>query len=166
MVSCRHCQAHNLGCRMSSLSKKCGNCLASGVNVCEPGDLPPLDFSKIDRALKKLEAQESAAEAAEEAAAAQVEAALAQAQAARAKLRRLRKSKRLLKEKEQKMFSEGLSAVEDLEQLEALEHLGQEIASVNPDAPPLAEVVDWSVFWSPGSAGETVEAVAGTSGGS
>jgi len=48
---------------MASLSKRCGNYIQSGYIVCVPGDVPIIDFSKIDREMKKLEDEELDAEA-------------------------------------------------------------------------------------------------------
>jgi hypothetical protein len=94
-----------------------------------------------------LESLEEATEAQLEADEAVAEAALARMRDARNKLKRLCKQKRLLKKKEQRMFDEGLETAEELERLEALESLNQELASTNPEAPPNAEVIDWSVLW-------------------
>ncbi|EFQ87559.1 hypothetical protein PTT_16903 [Pyrenophora teres f. teres 0-1] len=66
---------------------------------------------------------------------------------ARSKLKRLRKQKRLLKRREQQVFDAGREEAEDLERLEALEHLNQAVALTNPEVPAEAAVVDWSGFW-------------------
>jgi len=165
MVACSRCQKKGLGCRMASLSKRCGNCIQSGCMVCIPGDVPVIDFSKIDREMKKLEDEELDAEASLNHEVEQAELAAQRARQAQAKLARLRKQKRLLKRKEQAMFDKGLEHVEELEQLEMLEELGQDIASVNPSAPLGAEIIDWSRFWNiPGdSVGETAAADVGSS---
>ena len=52
-----------MACRLSLLSDRCGNCYRDGVKDCVPADIPLPDFSKIDRELAKLEAQEEAVEA-------------------------------------------------------------------------------------------------------
>ncbi|KAL7780671.1 hypothetical protein CFE70_010696 [Pyrenophora teres f. teres 0-1] len=111
---------------MSSLSDRCGNCYRNGVKECVPAQIPLPDFSKIDRGMGKLEKR---------------------MRVARSKLKRLRKQKRLLKRREQQVFDAGREEAEDLERLEALEHLNQAVASTNPEVPAEAAVVDWSGFW-------------------
>lgn len=66
---------------------------------------------------------------------------------ARAKMKRLRKQKKLLKRKEVEVFEAGREDAEELERLELLEQFNHEIASVNPEAPAEAAIVDWSAFW-------------------
>ena len=63
MVACAHCSEKKLACRLSLLSDRCGNCYRDGVKDYVPADIPLPDFSKIDRELAKLEAQEEAVEA-------------------------------------------------------------------------------------------------------
>lgn len=46
-----------------------------------------------------------------------------------------------------------MSTIDELEALEAQEELVQAAASVNPDVPLGAEVVDWSFAWSSPRAG-------------
>ncbi|KAF1941749.1 hypothetical protein EJ02DRAFT_347058 [Clathrospora elynae] len=155
IVACSHCVEKRLECRMLSLSLRCGNCCRDGVATCLPAHIPIPDFSGINRALEKLEAQENAVEAQmladDEAAEVSVieaqrvaTAARERSRAARAKLSRLRKQRKLLKRKEQEIFDEGRIEAEELERLEELEGFNQEIASANPNAPIGAHVVDWS----------------------
>lgn len=163
MVACSYCAKKSLPCKLSSLSRKCGNCERFGIVKCVPKEVPPPDFSRIDREMDKLEKSEKETEDLLTADLAAVEAVYARVRARHAKLARLRKQKRLLKEKEQVMFDRGIEDVEDLEALEALERLNSEIASVNPDADPLAQVVDWSLLWdSPVDVANTAEASAGS----
>jgi len=151
MVSCARCAKEKLGCKMSSLSKKCGNCESVGASRCEPVEIPLPNFSGINKEMEKLEKQEEDTEAVLEAEEALAEAALERMRAARNKLKRLRRQKRLLQKKEKRLFDGGLADAEDIEQLEALEGLNQEIASANPEAPAVAQTVDWSSFWDLGS---------------
>lgn len=159
MVSCAHCVKGGLSCRMSSLASVCGNCYRDGKTECLPAHIPMPDFSKIDRELAKLEAQEDEVDAQDEADEKLIEAAQERLRVRRAKKRRLRKQKKLLKRREAEVFDNGRVAAEELEQLELIEQLNQDLASVNPEAPAEAHTVDWSVFW-PGtsaSLGELVE---------
>jgi len=165
MVACARCVEKGLGCKMSSLSKKCGNCESVGASVCEPVEIPLPDFSRIDAALEKLETQEEETEEALEADEALAAAALERMRVARSKLQRLRKQRRLLQKREKRLFDGGLEDVEDLERLEALEEFNQDLASTNPEALAEAATVDWSVFWvdgsvaGPGSGGTAQQAV-------
>lgn len=147
MVACSYCSKKGLGCRLSSLSERCGNCVRNGNYDCSPAEVPLPDFSRLDREMAKLETAEEETEAQLEADEAAAEAVLVRMREARNKLKRLRKQKKLLKKKEQKMFDQGLETAEELERLEALEGLNQDLASTNPEAPVGAEVIDWSVFW-------------------
>jgi hypothetical protein len=166
MVACARCAERGLGCKMSSLSSRCGNCYHDGIKECVPAHIPVPDFSKIDREIARLEEQERAVEAEMEkdeevanAAQASILASIAAAQqlvseaqgrsrASRSKLRRLHKQRKRLKLREQEIFDEGRVEAEELEQLELLEQFNQDLASVNPEVPAEAAVVDWSAFWS------------------
>lgn len=151
MVSCKRCASHKGGplpCRMSSLSKKCGNCESvGGQAACEPVDIPAPDFSRIDKELEKLDAEEAVVEAEIDADEALVQAAFDRIAVRRSKQKRLRKQRKMLKAKEKRAFDRGLQDVEDIERLNALEGFNQEIASVNPEAPAVAQTVDWSSLW-------------------
>ena len=61
MVSCRRCVFRQIECRLSSLSRKCAECVRSGKK-CEPTE-PVVNFAGIDRAMEKLEREEMEAEA-------------------------------------------------------------------------------------------------------
>jgi chromosome segregation ATPase len=145
---------------MSSLTNVCGNCYSAGKTECLPAHIPMPDFSKIDRELAKLDAQEEAVDAQEEADEKAIEAAQERLRAARAKKRRLRRQRKFLKRREVETFEAGRVDAEELEQLEMLERLNQDLASVNPEAPAEAHIVDWSAFWPEAHAlsGELVEA--------
>jgi hypothetical protein len=165
MVACSHCVSKSLGCKMSSLSSRCGNCYRDGIPECVPAHIPLPDFSKLDREIERLEEQERAVEVqmekdeeAANVAQASILASIASAQrlvseaqersrASRAKLRRLHKQRKRLKLKEQEIFDEGRVEAEELEQLEVIEQFNQELASTNVEAPAEARVVDWSAFW-------------------
>lgn len=153
MVSCKRCAKESLQCKLSSLSEKCGNCERAGASSCEPVDIPIPNFSRIDKEMEKLRKQEEETDEALEAQEAIAEAALAEMRALRAKARRLRKQRALLKRKEQQVFDAGAEDAADIERLEQREALNQAIASVNPEAPAQAEIVDWSVIWGFDSSG-------------
>lgn len=97
--------------------------------------------------MEKLRRQEEETDLALEAQEAIAEAALSEMRALRAKSRRLRKQKAMLKRKEQQVFDAGAADAEELERLDQREALNQAIASVNPEAPAQAEIIDWSVIW-------------------
>ena len=63
IVACAHCSEKKLACKLSFLSDRCRNCYRDRVKDCVLADIPFPDFSKIDRELAKLEAQEEAVEA-------------------------------------------------------------------------------------------------------
>jgi hypothetical protein len=114
IVACQHCSQKGLECRLSSLSALCGNCYRDGIKECVLANILLPDFSKLDREIARLEAQEEALEAqiekdgdAADAARATILASIVEAQrvvsasqersqAARNKLRRLQKQKRRL----------------------------------------------------------------------
>jgi len=147
MVACKRCAKENLPCKLSSLSERCGHCVRAGSAPCVPADIPAPNFSRIDAEMEKLRNQEEETDLALEAQEAIAEAALAEMRALRAKSRRLRKQKAMLKRKEQQVFDAGAADAEELERLDQQEALNQAIASVNPEAPAQAEIVDWSVIW-------------------
>jgi hypothetical protein len=148
MVRCSYCALRNLGCKLSSLHKKCGNCVRFGNPKCEPESVPLPDYSKIDKEMSRLEKLEDEEEARLRVEEDVAEAALLRARQAREKLASLRKQKKLLRRKEQKLFDSGMATVDELEALEAREELASAAAAVNPEAPLGAEVIDWSVLWS------------------
>jgi hypothetical protein len=149
MVSCKRCAKKGLGCKLSSLSQKCGNCESVSAASCEPVDIVAPDFSKIESAISKVESEMAEAEAQAEKDEAEAEAAWLRMKAAREKSKRLRKQHKFLKRKEQKLFDKGLPDVEDLEALDAAERLNQELAATNPEAPLLAHTIDWSQMFEP-----------------
>ena len=81
---------------MSSLSRKCAECVRKGKK-CQPAE-PVVNFSRIDKAIEKLEREELKIEAALDTATAQAEAANNIARAKQNKLRRLRQQRKFLKE--------------------------------------------------------------------
>jgi capsule polysaccharide export protein KpsE/RkpR len=91
MVSYTCCAKEKLGCKLSSLSKKCGNCEIVGAESCVPVEVRVLDFTKVESEIEKIEAELAATEAVIEKDEAEVEAAWARMKALRAKLKRLRK---------------------------------------------------------------------------
>ena len=82
MVACIRCARAQKECRLSSLLKKCADCIRSGKKY-EPAE-PVVNLSGIDRALAKLEREELEAEALLE--------------SSLAKLKRLRRQKQFLRE--------------------------------------------------------------------
>ena len=147
MVSCKQCVRRKSPCRLSSLSSRCTNCVRFGSKRCDPEEVPLPDYSKIDQEMERLEKLEEKEEAALRVEEEIAEAALQRARLSREKLQRLRKQRKLLRRREQEVFDKGMETVEELERLEERERLNSEIASVNPEAPVGAEVIDWSVFW-------------------
>jgi len=139
MVSCKYCAKKGWECKLSSLSKQCGNCVHNGIVKCEPIDLPAPNFARIDSEMSRLEALEEQAEEAEEAAAAALN-------AARSKLSRLRKQKKLLKRREQSLFDKSEQYEKDLAVLEALETLGQDVGILDDGLMPGSLALDWSAF--------------------
>ncbi|KAF2818256.1 hypothetical protein CC86DRAFT_309549, partial [Ophiobolus disseminans] len=113
---------------------------------CLPAHIPKPDFSKLDRELEKLERQEDEVEASLDADEKLVEDALERIRVSRSKAKQLRKQKRLLKCREKEIFETGRAEAEELEGLEELEFFNCQVASVNPEAPAGAAVVDWSPF--------------------
>ena len=91
MVSCRRCVFRQIECRLSSLSRKCAECVRSSKKY-KPAE-PVVNFAGIDRAIEKLEREEIEAEVLQAAATEQI-------RISQAKLQRLRKQKRFLKERE------------------------------------------------------------------
>jgi TolA-binding protein len=132
---------------MSSLSQLCGQCYRDGKKECLPANIPVPDFSKIDRELAKLEAQEEAVEAQQDADEKVIADAQERLRVSRSKMKRLRKQRKLLKRKEADVFEAGREDAEGLERLEERERFIQELASVNPEAPAEAAIVDWSFLW-------------------
>ena len=118
------------------------------------------DYSKIDKEMERLERLEDEEEARLRVEEDMAEAALVRARQAREKLSRLRKQKKLLRCKEQDMFDNNMSQIEELEALEAREELNVALSSVNPEAPLGAATVDWSPFW---GVGDTVPEAGGSS---
>jgi hypothetical protein len=139
MVSCQYCAKKNLECRMSSLKKECGNCYRNGIKQCVPVEVPPPNFSKLDKELARLDEQEAAADAAEEAA---LDALLA----ARAKKNRLRKQKKLLQRREQQLVDESGRFVEEIEALEGLDAINREVGLLEDGLMPGTSALDWSAF--------------------
>lgn len=124
---------------MSSLREECGNCHRNGIKSCEPVEVPPPNFARLDKEMERLAAQEAEADAAEEAA---LDALLA----ARAKKNRLRKQKKLLQRREQKWFADSDALVNDLEVLEARDALNSEVRLLEEGLMPGTSALDWSAF--------------------
>ena len=139
MVACKYCAKNKLPCKLTSLSKKCGNCEYNGIRKCEPVDIPVPDFSKIDNEMSRLEQMEDeAAEAEEEA--------MAALQAARAKLNRVRKQKKFLQRREQQWFSATTQFVEEIEPLEQQAALLDDVTQLENGLMPGSLALDWSVY--------------------
>jgi hypothetical protein len=108
---------------MSSLKKKCRNCYRSRNTSCVPVEVPIPNFSKLDRELKRLDAQEAEADDAEEKA---IEALLA----AHSKKRLLRNQRKLLKRREQQCVNKSSRFVEEIEALEAVKALNRKVQNL------------------------------------
>lgn len=158
MVACKYCAKKNLPCKLTSLSKKCGNCEYNGIRKCEPVDIPVPDFSKIDNEMSRLEQMEDDAAEAEEAA-------MAALQAARAKLNRVRKQKKFLQRREQQWFSATAQFVEEIEPLEQQAALLDDVTQLENGLMPGSLALDWSVYPPPldPDAADTGVAVVGSS---
>ena len=139
MVACNRCAHKQLECRLSSLSKRCSECVRTGKK-CGPA-APKVDFSSIDRAMEKLEKEELETEAAWKAANELARSAQETARTKQSKLERLRVQKRFLRKKEQNMFDKGLDDVEELERLEDMEKAAEVERSV-ASASSLSEYFD------------------------
>ena len=124
MMSCRRCEKKGLKCKLSSLSSKCSRCVAA-EEKCQTVESTPTDFSKFDRAMKRLKQKELKAETILNAAAEQFRIAAEQIRLSRAKLRRLQKQKKFLKNREKKLFDKNLSDVEEFERLKKLEKINE-----------------------------------------
>jgi hypothetical protein len=156
MVSCKYCAKHGKECRLSSLSKKCGNCEFSGIAKCEPVDLPVPDFSRIDSELARLEALEEEADEAEEAA-------LLALQAARSKRSRIAKQKKLLKRREQRWFDASAQYVADLDFLENQERVLDDVTLLENGMMPGSFALEWAVYPPPEDPNTVVDEGVGTS---
>lgn len=124
---------------MSSLREECGNCHRNGIKTCEPVEIPPPNFARLDKEMERLDAQEAEADAAEEAA-------LGALVAARAKKNRLRKQKKLLQRREQKWFAESTALSDDLDVLEARDAINSEVRLLEDGLMPGTSALDWSAF--------------------
>jgi hypothetical protein len=57
MVAYQRYTKYKLGCKLSSLSVKCGNYEVVGATSCVPVDITVPDFSKVELEIQKLETQ-------------------------------------------------------------------------------------------------------------
>ena len=124
MMFCRRCERKGLKCKLSFLSSKCFRCVAA-EEKCQAVEPTPTDFSRLDRAMERLEQKELKAETILNAAAEQFRIAAEQIRLSRAKLRRLQKQKKFLKNREKKLFDKNLSNVEKFERLKKLEKINE-----------------------------------------
>jgi chromosome segregation ATPase len=92
---------------MLSLSNVCRQYYRDSVKTCLPVNILLLDFSKIDRKLKKLKKQEEAVKAQQDADKKLIAEAQERLQVLRSKMRQLRKQRKLLKQKEADVFKTG-----------------------------------------------------------
>ena len=120
MMFCRRCEGKGLECKLFFLSSKCFRCVAVGEK-CQTAEPTPIDFSRLDRAMERLEQKELKAETILNAAAEQSRIAVEQIRLSRAKLRRLQKQKKFFKNREKKLFDKNLSDVEEFERLKKFE---------------------------------------------
>jgi hypothetical protein len=75
MVSCTYYAKEKLGCKLSSLSKKCRNCEIVGAESCMPVEVRVPDFTKVESEIEKIEVELTATETVIEKDKAEVEAA-------------------------------------------------------------------------------------------
>ena len=108
MMSCQRCALRQTKCRLSSLFKKCVECIRT-KKKCE-SIASMMNFDVIDRALAKLEEKEMKMKTTQLIATKQLRASFV-------KFQRFKKQKRFLREKEQKMFDKEFSN----ERIETLE---------------------------------------------
>ena len=120
MMFCRRCEKKGLKCKLFFLFSKCSRCVAV-EEKCQAVEPTSTDFSKLDRAMKRLEQKKLKTETILNAAAEQFRIAVEQIRLSRIKLRRLQKQKKFLKNREKKLFDKNLSDVEEFERLKKLE---------------------------------------------
>ena len=101
MMFCRRCEKKGFECKLFFLSSKCSRCVAA-EEKCQTVEPTPTDFSRLDRAMERLEQKKLNAETVLNAAAEQSQIAVEQIRLSRAKLRRLQKQKKFLKNREKK----------------------------------------------------------------
>jgi hypothetical protein len=139
IVACQYCAKRNLLCQMSSLKKECRNCYRKGNISCVPVEVLVPDFTKLDRELARLDAQEAEVDAAEEKA---MEALIA----VWLKKRQLRDQRKLLKRREQLVVDESGCFVEEIEALEAVEDINREVNLLEGGLMPGTSALDWGAF--------------------
>jgi hypothetical protein len=142
IVACAYCVKEKAPCHISSLSQLCGQYYRDRKKECLPANIPVPDFSKINRELTKLEAQEEAVEAQQDTNKKVIADAQERLRVSRSKMKRLRKQQKLLKQKEADVFEASQEDAEGLERLEERERFIQELASVNPKAPAKAAIIN------------------------
>ena len=124
MMFCRHCEKKGFEYKLFFLFSKCSRCVAV-EKKCQTAESTSIDFSKLDRAMKRLKQEELNAEAALNAAAEQFRIAAEQIRLSRTKLRRLQKQKKFFKNREKKLFDKNLSDVEKFERLKKFEKINE-----------------------------------------
>ena len=124
MMSCRRCEEKGFECKLFFLFSKCSRCVAA-EEKCQTVKPTPTDFSRFDRAIKRLEQEELNAETVLNAAAEQSRIAVEQIRLSRIKLRRLQKQKKFFKNREKKLFDKNLSNVEKFERLKKFEKINE-----------------------------------------
>ena len=124
MMFCRRCEEKGLECKLFFLSSKCFRCVAV-EEKCQAVESTSPDFSRLDRAMGRLEQEELKTEITLNAAVEQFRIAAEQIRLSRAKLRRLQKQKKIFKNREKKLFDKNLSDVEEFERLKKLEKINE-----------------------------------------
>jgi hypothetical protein len=143
MVSCKYCVKRNLSCRLSSLDRRCTNCVRFGCRKCEPEEIPLPDFSKLDAEMARIEKEEEEAEAKLRVEETIAEEALTRARRLRERMEKLRNSRKRLQRKEKELFSKGLSSLEELEDLEAI---SSDAFLQHPEAAEFLPAIDWDAM--------------------
>ena len=124
MMFCRRCEKKSFECKLSSLFSKCSRCVVA-KKKCQVVESTSIDFSKFDRAIKRLKQKELNAETVLNAAVEQFRIAVEQIRFSRAKLRCLQKQKKFFKNREKKLFDKNLSNVEEFERLKKFEKINE-----------------------------------------
>ena len=124
MMFCRRCEGKGFECKLFFLSSKCSRCVVA-EKKCQAVEPTPIDFFRLDRAMKRPKQEELNAETALNAAVEQFRIAAEQIRLSRAKLRRLQKQKKFFKNRQKKLFDKGLSNVEEFERLKKFEKINE-----------------------------------------
>jgi hypothetical protein len=121
------------------LKKECRNCYRKGNILYVPVKVPVPNFTKLNRELARLNAQEAKVDAAEEKA---IEALIA----AQSKKRQLHNQQKLLKRRKQLVVDKSSRFVEKIKALEAVEDINREVNLLEGSLIPGTSALDWGAF--------------------